>query len=417
MTLGGCRVHGWVAGMLFLPAACSLAIPLDDLSRGAGGGDPTATATSIASSSTSAEGGSGAGGDPGLPSNCAEPADCSPSNNDCIEVRCDEGRCAYQPLPANAPTASQVGGDCRQVVCREDGSQDTIAIQSDPYDDANPCTVDGCDDGTPTQVPVAEGAPCERGLCNAVGACVGCLLTSDCGLDLLCDQGTCVPMHCDDDFQSADETDVDCGGSCVGCGEGLACETGEDCLEGACGSGQICEAPSCEDDVANGDETDQDCGGTCPGCADGLGCVLPRDCASGVCTAGSCAEPTCLDGVPNGEETDGDCGGPDCPGCALGELCLLERDCASGICDEDGRCGDQCSDGVQNGSEIAIDCGGGVCPGCPEGTGCYCQQDCASGICCEVVAAAPPVLPATSKVCTSDSTSCGVTAPQCAMPK
>ena len=45
---------------------------------------------------------------------------------------------------------------------------------------------------------------------------------------------------------------------------------------------------NCNDGMQNGDETDLDCGGSCDVCSDGLGCAAPSDCQSGLCPAGTC---------------------------------------------------------------------------------------------------------------------------------
>lgn len=62
-----------------------------------------------------------------------------------------------------------------------------------------------------------------------------------CGFD--CDEspfcGGGPPDHCSDDKKSGDETDVDCGGSCGRCADGLACESKDDCDSRDC-SGNVC---------------------------------------------------------------------------------------------------------------------------------------------------------------------------------
>src|SRR5207247_5345292 len=76
--------------------------------------------------------------------------------------------------------------------------------------------------------------------------------------------------------------------------------------------------PRCDDGFRDGDETDVDCGGTCAACADGLGCLHGGDCRSRSCVAGACAAPSCTDGIQNGAETDVDCGGPSGQGAGQG---------------------------------------------------------------------------------------------------
>jgi len=89
---------------------------------------------------------------------------------------------------------------------------------------------------------------------------------------------------------------------------------------------------TCRDRVVDAGETDVDCGGPCQRCADGLVCAVPADCQSSACDAGRCRVATCSDGVRDGFESDVDCGGV-CPACAAGRTCAADRDCGSNQCD------------------------------------------------------------------------------------
>jgi hypothetical protein len=111
--------------------------------------------------------------------------------------------------------------------------------------------------------------------------------------------GTCGIPTCDDGLLNGDETDVDCGGPCAPCGDGLMCAVVEDCESGVCGGG-LCAAPACDDGVFNGAETDVDCGGPCAPCASGLGCHRPADCQSGICApaAGTTCETRACSATP-----------------------------------------------------------------------------------------------------------------------
>jgi len=147
---------------------------------------------------------------------------------------------------------------------------------------------------------------------------------------------------------------------------------------------QIWARPSaCADGLRDGLESDVDCGGACPACVDGLVCGVDADCASGRCEAGVCT--SCADGAQNGTESDVDCGGS-CHGCADTMTCGVDADCASARC-EAGMC-TSCVDGILNGDEVNIDCGGS-CLGCPGGSSCGAGPDCASGECMASVCAAP----------------------------
>ena len=101
------------------------------------------------------------------------------------------------------------------------------------------------------------------------------------------------------------------------------------CPDGRCSA--ALPAEPCRDRVRDGDETDVDCGGSCQPCADGLACSLATDCQSAGCDAGRCRAATCGDGVRDGIESDADCGGP-CGVCATGQTCAAATDCASGAC-------------------------------------------------------------------------------------
>jgi len=94
--------------------------------------------------------------------------------------------------------------------------------------------------------------------------------------------------HCQDGMLSGDESDEDCGGSCMKCRDGQICKTGMDCVNATCIS-LTCASTSCADDAQNGTESDVDCGGTCPPCAIGATCNNDDDCRTGQCMQDKCA--------------------------------------------------------------------------------------------------------------------------------
>ncbi|CAF1164735.1 unnamed protein product [Adineta steineri] len=89
---------------------------------------------------------------------------------------------------------------------------------------------------------------------------------------------------------------------------------------------------TCFDGLMNGDETDIDCGGSCLTCAAGQKCILTKDCDNAQCTNDTCANATCNDGLQNNGETDVDCGGSKCLPCGTGKACSAAGDCASKNC-------------------------------------------------------------------------------------
>jgi len=239
-----------------------------------------------------------------------------------------------------------------------------------------------CIDGLQNQD--ETGVDC-GGVCPGCGAGGGCIVPADC-VSEVCTGNTCQAPTCVDGVENQNETDVDCGGVCPGCDDGGACMLGADCVSGVC-NGNVCQPGTCMDGVENQDETDIDCGGVCPACGDGNGCLGPADCESGACVGNVCQAPTCMDDVLNQDETDTDCGGV-CPACDDGDGCGLGSDCLSGICNANVCQPGTCMDGVLNQDETDTDCGG-VCPACDDGDGCVGPTDCLSGVCTGNVCQAP----------------------------
>ena len=111
-----------------------------------------------------------------------------------------------------------------------------------------------------------------------------------------------------------------------------------------CASGRCIDATptnTCRDRARDGTETDVDCGGSCQKCFDGLSCTAPSDCQSNACVAGRCAAATCSDGVRDRYESDVDCGST-CGPCAAGQACATDSDCASTSCDSNIAAGGRC---------------------------------------------------------------------------
>ncbi|CAF1196432.1 unnamed protein product [Adineta steineri] len=134
---------------------------------------------------------------------------------------------------------------------------------------------------------------------------------------------------CFDGLMNGDETDIDCGGSCLTCDVGKNCSLAKDCNNGECING-ICISATCNDTMKNNGETDVDCGGlNCSPCGTGKVCSDASDCISKSCAFGTCKSPTCSDGIMNGDETDIDCGGS-CPVCGVYQMCKVDLDCITG---------------------------------------------------------------------------------------
>ena len=345
--------------------------------------------------------------------------DCD-DKNPCTDDSCDaQAGCGHanNTAPCSDGNACTAGDTCADGAC--------VPGLAPACDDANPCTDDSCDplkgcinapnvlacdDGNACTVEsfcaagsCVPGAAqscddanlCTVDSCNPAAGCIHDLIKPCCGNGIIeapegCDDGNhandddctyiCQAASCDDTFANGNESDVDCGGFCPKCADGLKCHIHGDCQSYVCKDG-VCQVPACDDNQVNGDETDYDCGGPCPPCSDGLGCVEDKDCESGVCVGDLCQVPACDDLVKNGTETDLDCGGP-CPGCAPGLACEVAADCGSLIC-TDGKCATPtCDDKIKNGTETGVDCGGSCTP-CGHGNPCNVTSDCVADAVCQ----------------------------------
>jgi len=347
----------------------------------------------------------GGGGGAGGSAECAAPEDCPGTDTDCQTRTCSSGVCGFEYAPSGTSTMAQTPGDCLTSVCDGMGATTSENAADDIFDDQNPCTVDTCDAGKPSNAPVVAGEACSDGgpgkLCDGAGQCVECLGASDCASQV-CMMSQCVAPTCADAVKNGAETDTDCGGAdCAPCADAKKCAASADCQSEVC-TGGVCKAPTCSDTVQNGTETDADCGGSsCGPCGPGLGCGQDSDCVGGSCSGSTCL-PTCSDMVKNANETDVDCGGPQCAVCSDGQTCAAGSDCSSEVCSS-GQCqASTCSDMVQNAAETDVDCGGPVCDGCSSGLTCGGDADCSSLVCAGGLCAAATCMDAVKNGSESD---------------
>jgi uncharacterized repeat protein (TIGR02543 family) len=256
---------------------------------------------------------------------------------------------------------------------------DTVELDQPELDQPEPRCDDGLLNGDETDVDCG-------GACVACGDDKACQTDADC-ISLNCDNelDVCLAPSCDDGRHNGDETDVDCGGACLPCGLSRPCLGDEDCAVGTCLNG-YCQAEHCGNGALDGDESDLDCGGSCAPCGTDAQCTVPADCDSGVCSEeGVCIAASCEDGVLNGAELDLDCGG-DCGPCPDGSTCVGNDDCVNGSCVDDICQLAFCANGVLDDGESDVDCGGD-CPACGSGSACELETDCLSGYCVEGVCA------------------------------
>lgn len=226
------------------------------------------------------------------------------------------------------------------------------------------CQTAACNAGLCGFSNAAQGEACTDGggrVCDGFGTCVECVTNADCPGAQQCMNLMCVGGACADLVQNGTETDVDCGGSCPPCANGMGCNGAGDCTSGFCNQG-----------TCNACTGDPDCGstgycnaGVCVAKkANGAACAGAGECTSGFCVDGACCDTACS-GVCAGclatltGGTDGTCAS-----IPLGQD--PQTECMMGqVCQGNGTCG-TCS--------VSVPPLGGMCPA-------VCDGGCANGVC------------------------------------
>ena len=90
----------------------------------------------------------------------------------------------------------------------------------------------------------------------------------------------------------------------IPCTTSAVCPANEVCCTDAGPTPSFCIA-ECSDGIKDGNETDVDCGGSCPGCADTRACNTGADCAGGTCSSNVCVTPGLLLLASGGSGTTG----------------------------------------------------------------------------------------------------------------
>jgi hypothetical protein len=151
-------------------------------------------------------------------------ADC-PAGGNCTTYSCTAGSCVKTFINEGVAIGDP-NGNCEKTVC----VGGTLKIQNDDADfaeDGDPCTLDACDNGTPTHLPGNDGVDCGGGggkFC-ADGKCVECVDAGQCtgGVTLCqtptCDNGTCAYLPA---MEGAD------------CAPASGCHAASTCASGAC---------------------------------------------------------------------------------------------------------------------------------------------------------------------------------------
>jgi len=358
-------------------------------------GGPEAGETSIASCTNNVKDGEETAVDCGgkCLTRCDDGAACK-VGDDCKNGVCKGGQCKAPSCNDQVKNGTETDLDCGGSCVVKCGPLKGCATPSDCLDGVctnGKCAAAGCTDQM--QNGLETDVDCGGGECDPCADTLKCSAEADC-LSGFCDPGAkvCNAADCGNGHKDANETDLDCGGSCtVKCAPGKGCSSAIDCVDEVCDTNAnppVCVAGSCADQVQNGDETDVDCGGSCSDkCQETKSCIVDGDCVSAHCSGGVCVTVSCLDTQLNGDETDVDCGGS-CQKCADGLLCKVAADCSSLHCADAGgslKCiAATCSDTILNQDETDTDCGGqSGCDPCADGLACAVAGDCVTGHQCD----------------------------------
>ena len=233
---------------------------------------------------------------------CSNPASyCPDTGSDCARALCKNGDCA-----ATNAAAAMACDDHGGAVCDGSGKCVECLLASDCPAPATSCKLDACERLTHT--------------CGTVNRALGFACKEQGGT--VCDgNGACVSTHCTDGVLDADETDVDCGGSCAtkctDSGPQQKCKVPGDCVSGLCsGAPLLCQPPPA-------------CAASCTASCES--CAIPGQ-------VGSCAK------LPPGVDDSGNfcfmqavCG--DAGACVaaqskghFGDACTQDSDCFNGSC-------------------------------------------------------------------------------------
>ncbi|HEY1533741.1 MAG TPA: hypothetical protein VGF76_06970 [Polyangiaceae bacterium] len=389
---------------------------------GASGHDSGAAGLGVAAGGSAVAGGSADSGSAGVSAGgagpaCANPAtDCPATGTTCAEAVCKNGGCATSSAAA-ASECSDHGG----AVCDGGGKCVECILASDcPV--TTGCKLDVCERTTHA--------------CSTLNRVLGVACKEKGGT--VCDgSGACVSTHCTDGVQDADETDIDCGGSCAAkCKDSAPqqkCKVPGDCVSGLCaGSPLLCQPPpacaasctgSCEscavpgqvgtcaklppgvDDPANFCFMQAVCdvNGACVAAQNkghfGDACTQDTNCFSGSCGAGTCRlrngdacaeDASCKSGRCAGNVCAACGADPDCSSgkCNMGTClspggypCAVAADCASQQCFNSKTCAPTGSEACSAQACITHFCKNALCQTCSSSSDCPSGSACTGGSC------------------------------------
>ena len=356
---------------------------------------------------------------------CGTPADCPGKDTECELRSCTGSLCGFLYTAAGTPVMMQTTGDCKKNVCNGMGAVSIVFDATDIPSSNNPCIIDGCSMGSPTQTNTAAGAPCSGAnggtVCDGNGACVACLVPTSCpGQDTECKTRTCTGHTCGFSYQTSGmavstQTPGDCkknvcdgmGGVTASADDADAPTDGSTCNVASCSGGAPVHTPAASgtpcgaQKVCNGS-------GSCTGCVMASDCPgAATECQAPACTSGVCGFNYTANGTAVAAQTPGDCKKNVCNG--AGGVATIADDTDVPV-DGDPCTSDVCSNGTPSNppapAGTACTVGGTVCNGAGACAACVPGT---SRFCCGVKTQACCALfdPSTSAVCDPAVQTCG----------
>jgi hypothetical protein len=357
---------------------------------------------------------------------CVGPADCPGMDNECETRSCTSGVCGYLYTASGTAVTMQTAGNCQKNVCNGVGAVSVIFDNTNIPTSTNPCVIEGCAMGSPTQSNTAAGAACTGAgtVCDGSGDCVQCLAPSTCpGTDTECQTRTCLNDTCGFLYQPSGtvvstQTPGDCEQNvCNGTGGITAVADDADVPT----NGTVCDIASCSmgmpvfTPVAEGTTcgTMKTCNstGSCTGCTTASDCPgTNTDCQTLTCSAtGVCGFSYAASGTPTSMQTAGDCKENVCNG--VGGVSVIADDtdlptapgpCYSAVCTSGVPSTPPTAAGTACTTGGTVCNGAGVCGVCVPGTTRACCGSTSSACCggCETC------LPIGGDCCCSTVTAC-----------
>ncbi len=350
---------------------------------------------------------------------CVSPAQCPGMDTECETRSCTATVCGFLYTAAGTPVTMQTPGNCQKNVCNGTGAVSVIFDNTNVPTSTNPCLIEGCAMGSPTQSNAAAGAACtdpnggnpdggvpdggagSGTLCDGNGSCVECLVATSCpGMDTECQTRTCVNDACGFKYDpSGTLVSTQTPGNCqknVCNGTGAIISVADDTNIPT--DGTVCDVASCKAGmpVLTPAAAGTACGtmkvcnatGSCTGCTTASECPgTNTDCQTVTCSAqGVCGFTYAASGTATTSQTAGDCKENVCNGTGGvsvvaddTDLPTAPGDCYSAVCTSGVPSTPAKAAGTACTSGGTVCNGAGVCGACVPGT---------SKACCGTISAA-----------------------------